>query len=291
MKSSIAIIIFCFVVAFLPGCSGKPSTNVDANANTAGPEKETQFSGMTDANAALAEGNRLLDDNQTEKAIDAFRQAIKLNPDLAEAHFQLGIAYALIESERKLSGADVETPANSAKKGEPAKPDSQKEFERAVEAYKKWLKTNLKDDAAQFNLGRAYNKLNQDEEAEDAFQEAVDLKPTDTEYQTELGAIRIKLAKFHEAIPVLKEALKLDPDNARAESLLEDAEAGARRIEYSQTEANKKAGSGTGSKSNSNSSANANTAGKPANVDAKPKKEDPKDKKGEKPPKSGGRPN
>ena len=54
------------------------------------------------------------------------------------------------------------------------------------------LPQNPKDDVAQFNLGRTYVKLLKDDDAEDAFREAVKLKPEDTDYQTELGAILIR---------------------------------------------------------------------------------------------------
>ena len=71
-----------------------------------------------------------------------------------------------------------------------------------------------------------------DEEAEKAFKQAVKIQSEDTEYQTELGAILVKLAKYHEAIGPLKKAIELDPENVRAEELLEDAEAGRKRIDY-----------------------------------------------------------
>ncbi|MBK9436836.1 MAG: tetratricopeptide repeat protein [Chloracidobacterium sp.] len=40
---------------------------------------------ITDPNAALAEGDQLLDNNRTEDAIEAYKQAVTLNPDFAEA--------------------------------------------------------------------------------------------------------------------------------------------------------------------------------------------------------------
>ena len=33
----------------------------------------------------------------TDMAIEAYKQAVKLDPDFAEAHFKLGIAYSLLE--------------------------------------------------------------------------------------------------------------------------------------------------------------------------------------------------
>lgn len=288
MRSIASFLIILGTLGLFAGCSKKPAANADANANTEAA-KESPFANITDPNAALAEGNRLFDDNQTELAIEAYKQAVKLDPDLAEAHFKLGVAYSLIEAENNQAGTDNIPGVNADdKKGSQSKPNSQKEFEKAVTAYKKLLDANPKDDVAQFNLGRAYNKLNKDDDAEDAFRAAVKLKPDDTEYQTELGAILVKLAKYHEAIPPLKKALEIDPENSRAEKLQEDAEAGAKRIDFAQVDkdANKKANSNANVNANvstnSNSSAS-NSSGKPPASNSKPKKDDPRDKRPDRP--------
>ncbi len=204
-----------------------------ANANVKQDEPVPTF---TDANTALTEGNKYFDADKTEKAIEAFKQAVKLNPDLAEAHFQLGVAFALLESEeeKEVKVAEPE-PSKTPKKGAKEvvkKKESEKSFENAIKAYQKILAKNPKDDKAQFNLARSYNKLNKDKEAEKAIRQAVKLKPDDTEYQTELGAILIKFAKYDEAIGVFKKALKLDESNSQAQDLMEKAQAGKKRQEY-----------------------------------------------------------
>lgn len=258
----LSVILLAIFVGF--GCSGSNSNTEAANAN---PVVETPVIDSADANAALAEGKRLLDENQTEAAITSLEKAVELNSDLAEAHFQLGIAYDLLDLQKEQSGEIVETNSDEKKKSR-----AQKAFERAVVAYKKWLAKNPKDDIAHFNLGRTYSKLFKDEEAVDSFEKAVELKPDDTEYQTELGAAQINLARYHDAIKSLKRAIELDESNGRAIDLLEDAEAGRTRVDYKDKKtrdaelaakaANSKSGSGAGGGSSSNTASNSDSTKK-----------------------------
>ncbi|MGI8811371.1 MAG: tetratricopeptide repeat protein [Pyrinomonadaceae bacterium] len=183
---------------------------------------------------ALAKGTKLLESGQTEKAIDVLLKAVESDPKLADAYFQLGVAYALIEKRdaAKVAGDVEATPTPKDKKTKEVKSNSEMAFEKAVSGYKKIISADDEDGAAYFNLGRAYNKLNEDEDAAKALKQAVKINSDDTEYQTELGAILIKLAQYHEAIDPLKKALEIDPSNTRAEELLGDAEAGRKRIDY-----------------------------------------------------------
>jgi Flp pilus assembly protein TadD len=220
-----------------PTATPTAETNQNTNANMATATKDEPVPTFTDANTAFTEGNKYFDQNENEKAIEAFRQAVKLNPDLAEAHFKLGVAYALIEKEKQAETevADPQ-PTKTPKKGKEVtkKKDSEKAFEEAVKAYKKIVAKNPTDDVAFYNLGRSYNKINEDKEAEKAFRQAVKLKPEDSEYQTGLGEILVKFAKYEEALGVLKKALALDSSNSQAQDLMEKAEAGKKRLEYGQ---------------------------------------------------------
>lgn len=274
MKRFVLFVVFVSLMSACSSCGRNAANSADANANVSAANP---FANITDPQAALAEGNRLMDENQTELAIEAFRQAVTLDPDLAEGWFQLGIAYSLVEMQAARSGEYTEPESNS-KEGR-KKTNSEKAFEKAVEAYKKFLKTNPNDDVAHFNLGRTYAKLNKDEDALDAFKEAVKLKPDDTEYQTELGAVLIKLVRYSEAIDPLKKAIALDETNSRAVDLLDDAEAGRQRLSYV---APKNTNTANANMSNANmstaanSNSNSNTVRKPPDANTKPKKEEPK---------------
>ncbi len=289
MRQVFTIVVVAVFVAAGVGCGGK-AANVE-EANTTNTVTESQFANITDANVALAEGDRLLDENQTEQAIQALKQAVKLNPDLPEPHFKLGIAYALLELQYTQSGTvDPDNPDVKVKSR------SQKAFEKAVETYKKWLTAHPNDDTAHFNLARTYYKLDKIDEAEKEFKQAVKIKPDDADYQTELGGLLIKLAEYRDAITALKKAVELDATNERAASLLEDAEAGQKRLDYvspkndanktvSNRAANANANVSLDPESNSNSAPRtppANTVktkkGEPANK-PKPKKDEAVDKR------------
>lgn len=282
-----ALFLVLFTLAMT--ISGCKKAEVNANSNSEVPVETTasQFSAITDPVAALTEGNRLFDDNQTELAIEAYKRAVELDPDMAEAYFKMGVAYALIEKEAMRTGTGDVVPGETVG-NKVVKTNSDKMFEKAVTAYKKLIAKSPDDAAAHFNLGRAYNKLNKDEEAEKELEKAVKLKADDSEYQTELGGIRVKLAKYSEAIGPLKKALEFDPENSQAEEILEDAQAGAKRVEFNQPDpanTNKKQASNTvaGSNTNSNSATASNSSVKTPPSNSKSDGKDPKNEKNPKP--------
>jgi tetratricopeptide (TPR) repeat protein len=231
-------------------CSADPSEN----SNLSNSNSSSEVAEYTDAATALAEGTKFLDDDEVEKAISALNQAVRLDPDLAEAYFKLGVAYALVETRDSLNlEATPERDDTNAKTPREKKLNSEIAFEKAIEAYKKYLETHPDDHQAHFNLGLAYNKLNEDENAAKALKKAAELNPEDSLYQTELGAILIKLAQYREAIAPLKKALELDPENVEAEELLSDAEAGRKRIDYRSTPKPTPSGSSASNSASSNS--------------------------------------
>jgi tetratricopeptide (TPR) repeat protein len=247
MKKVLVFLVLTAAATFQIGCGETASENSNAannalasNAETTVQAQETPLPTFTDADTALAEGKKLLDANKTEQSIEALNQAVRLNPDLAEAYFTLGIAYSVLEKEREITQTVEEEPTPTKtpvpKKGKKDEfiptTASEKAFDKAAKLYEKITKAEPKNDVAFFNLGRSYNKLNKDEEARKALAEAVKLKPEDAEYQTDLGAILNKLSQYDEAVKVLKKAVSLDENNSYAQDLLERAEAGQKRINF-----------------------------------------------------------
>ncbi|MCS6874419.1 MAG: tetratricopeptide repeat protein [Pyrinomonadaceae bacterium] len=215
-----------FFLAILPlSCSDK-SVIENTISNQAKNASPIIFS---NADEALAAGKNYLDENKIEEAIEALKQAIKLNPESADAYFHLGIALSIKEMEEE---KQPESNTN-IKSGKPViLSESDKAFNLAAKLYKKITEREPNNAEAFFNLGRAYSKVQMDEEAEKALRQAVKLRPDETEYYTELGVILIKLAKYEEAIRVLRKAQELDENNLRALDLLEQAQAGKQRVSF-----------------------------------------------------------
>lgn len=237
-------LIFCvFSLIFFASCSGTSGDSANsANANL------SDVGEYQDAALALADGTRFLDEDEVEKAIAVLKQAVKLNPELAEAYFNLGVAYALVEM-RDSFDPDNAVPIGTNTEDADKKANSVIAFEKAAEAYAKVIEREPENHQAYFSLGLSYNKLNKDREAARAFRQAVKLNPEDSQYQTELGKILIKLAEYREAIGPLERALELDPENVEIEELLSDAEAGRSRVDY------------VSPKRDSNTASNTNTSG------------------------------
>jgi tetratricopeptide (TPR) repeat protein len=276
MRKVLFSIIVGSVALYFAACSGSSpdSNSVQVGNGDIGSLPIADIpSEFTSAADALTAGNRLFDAGETERAIDAYLQAVKMDPNLAEAYFKLGIAYSLVEKEID-TAVEVDpnsTPEPTLKKAQEKKKNSEKAFESAVAAYKKIIAANPEDDNAHFYLGLSYNKLNEDEDAAKSLREAVKLKPDNVEYQTELGAVYIKLAKYQEAVTALKKALELDPESVKAQDLLEQAEAGKRRIEFVPPKKDDDKPGNSNTNSNANAAANAKPGGASnSNSSAKP---------------------
>lgn len=249
MRNYFLIVLLVLVPAFLPACG----SSADGNTNAVGNANSESVPQYADARTAYDEGAKFFEAGRESMAVEALKQAVAFDPDLADAHFKLGMAYLILDKEK----------------------DAEQSFEAAVAAFKKIIKENPDDAQAQFNLGRSYNKLNKDDEAEDAIRRAVKLNPDDSSYNTEMGAILIKLAKYPEAITFLKKALELDGENSRAEELLEKAEDGRRRVEQgipAGTNTNRSNGNSKLANTNANGAVDAN---KPANTGVPPANKKP----------------
>jgi tetratricopeptide (TPR) repeat protein len=192
-------------------CACRRSSGKNANAN--GPSSITESDAeqsKREAKSLVDKGKELSDPdhNQDEQAVQAFQEAIRLQPDLAEAHLRLGMAYAALDK----------------------KTEAETSYKKAIELYKRAIQADSKDADAFFNLGQAHSFLHQDEEAARSYRQATRLRPDDEEAFYQLGRAETKLAHYPEATAAFQKALDLNPDDSRAVEALDNAREGANRI-------------------------------------------------------------
>lgn len=203
------ILLFCSVclLVFISGCnrSGQQSTN-----NSAGTaEVSNGLNGdRSQARTLLDKGKELYRDDQDTEAVAAFEQAVKLDPDLAEAHFRLALGYEALDKRE----------------------EAESQYKKAVEAYKKHLDGNPDDAEAHYNLGQTYANLGQYSEAIREYRQATRLKTDDPDIYYDLGLAHTKLAQYDAAAAAFSKSLEIDPEYYRAQDALEEAREGVKRI-------------------------------------------------------------
>lgn len=203
----LAIVFVCTVFLF-SGCKRSAQQSTVAS-NESGGSANGVAEGKSQARAYLEKGKLLYQDDDDSGAAQAFEQAIKLDPDLAEAHFRLGLTYeALARSD-----------------------DAETAYKKAVAVYKKYLDDNPDDAEAHYDLGQTYANLHQYSDAVREFRQAIKLKDNDdAAIYYDLGMALTRLAQYDEAVAAFSKSLEIDPDNYRAEDALVEAREGAKRI-------------------------------------------------------------
>jgi tetratricopeptide (TPR) repeat protein len=135
-------------------------------------------------------------------------EAVRLDPDLAEAHFRLALSYESLGKQE----------------------EAEKEYKKAVEAYKKYLTENPDDAEAHYALGQTYAGLGQYSEAIREYREATKRKGDDPDMFYDLGVAYTKLAQYDAAAAAFSKSLEIDPDYYRAQDGLDEAKEGIKRI-------------------------------------------------------------
>ncbi len=136
-------------------------------------------------------GNALLRKGRTSEAIDQFTEALRINPDYAEAHNNLG--YALLVTGRTSA---------------------------AIEQCKEALRIDPTYAHAHNNLGNALAQTGRASEAIDHYKQTLCMNPNSADAHSNLGAALAQLGRISEAIEELKAAVRINPNNIDARNNL-----------------------------------------------------------------------
>jgi tetratricopeptide (TPR) repeat protein len=206
MKSRIVVLIVCLLLSSA-ACRRGSQTNVNGSGG-AGAGTTSSAGDVGQAKSLVERGKELYRSDQDAEAAEAFQKALKLDPDLAEAYFRLGLAY---EALNKQEEADAE-------------------YKKAIASFKKHLEKNPDDAESHYMLGQTYAGLHQYSDAVRSYRQAAKLKGDDADIYFDLGEALARLAQYDEAVVAFNKSLEIDPDNYRAEDAREEAKEGAKRI-------------------------------------------------------------
>lgn len=204
----IVLVAVIFIFLGQAACARKQTGQGEAEA--AIRAAKTIEGERSEARDYLEKGRQFYRKDEDAQAVEAFQQALKLDPELAEAHFRLGLTYDTLGQEQEAEAA----------------------YKKAVETYKKYLSIDGNNDDAEghYNLGQTYAGLHVYTEAVREYRQATRLKPDDPAIHYDLGLALMRLAQYDEASKAFARSLELDPENYRAEDELAEAREGVNRI-------------------------------------------------------------
>ncbi len=131
------------------------------------------------------------DSGKYKEAMEAFKQAIRIKPNVAVSHYNLGIVY-----------------------------DSLGKYQEAIEEYKQAIRIKPDYAEAYDNLGNAYADSGKYKEAIEAFKHAIRIKPDYALAHYNLSVVYDSLGKYQEAIEEYKQVIRINPDIVNAHNNL-----------------------------------------------------------------------
>jgi tetratricopeptide (TPR) repeat protein len=192
------------------------------------PELETSVKIKPNAEIYSNLGAAFYSKGETDKALDCYQNATRLNPANAEAHYNLGNIY--LEQNRI-------TPAiASYEKAIKARPTYAKAFsnmgvaflqmglpDNAIEQFRKAIELEPNNLDANFNLANALADKGFIDKAIEHFRMVSELSPQDTIVHLRLAELLLEKGRPEEAIVEYEQVLKIDPNNADAQAGLLNA--------------------------------------------------------------------
>ena len=181
------------------------------------------------AEQTVEQGKRFVQEKQFDKAIDFFKQAIKLDSDLAVAYHALGSVYVNIGR-----SSDALEPMKTAARLDPNNAEIRlnlgitlANLRRSDEAMSELIlakQFSPKDARIQNEIGNLlHNGFGRIDEALTAYIEARRLKSDSPGIHHNIGLMMMRLGRFSEAIAPLQEAIRLNAEYRNAIYLLSDA--------------------------------------------------------------------
>ncbi|HEX3282302.1 MAG TPA: tetratricopeptide repeat protein [Pyrinomonadaceae bacterium] len=198
-----------------------------ALSTVAGAQVSRQATSSTPAQL-VEEGDKYAGARQYDQAVDAYRQAIKLDPNLAAAYHGLGRVYVNMGR-----ATDALVAMRTAIRLEPDNAiahvnlgitlENLRRFEEALTELNEAKRLSPQNATIHNEIGNLLNNfLGRTADALVAYQEARRLDPDQAPIQYNVGLALMLLGKAADAVQPLQEALRLDPQYRNARYVLSD---------------------------------------------------------------------
>jgi tetratricopeptide (TPR) repeat protein len=165
---------------------GKLSSEIYLKLMKVAPNSARSFQVM--ASAAALDGN-------WKAALDAYHQALKLDPTLMGVHLQIAILLLT-------HATDADT------------------WQQALTELQQELKVNPRSAQAEYEIGEAYRKHGQLDEAVATFRQALEFDPSATPVRLGMAKALLQLGRKTEALSTLQPAAKTSPEDPSVHFLL-----------------------------------------------------------------------
>jgi Flp pilus assembly protein TadD len=157
------------------------------------------------------------------EAVEHYREALRIHPDSAELHFNLAVA-----SEGRGGASQAATHYLEALRLDPRHPEAHfslgalygrlGDAEKSIHHYREALRIRPDDARAHNNLGSALQERGRLDEAEPHLARAMELDPKHALARNNMGNLLMVRGQVQEAVSRYEEALRIDPACARAHS-------------------------------------------------------------------------
>lgn len=177
-------------------------------------------------------GAAFLADRQSERAVEIYKQGLKIKPDSTELNYNMGEALTkqgkfeeavhYYSKSSQLMAFDGEAILNKRLGLVLLK---EKDYDGAVSYFKVALSIHPMDTEVLNNMGIALMGLNKPEEALESFARGIAIKPESVGLHFNKGLALRKMGRLREAIPEFEEALRLDASAENIRKTLDTARA------------------------------------------------------------------
>src|SRR2546427_416126 len=174
----------------------------------------------SEAETHAAFGCELAEQRKLEAAVSEFREALRINPQYAQAHYYLGAA--LFELDNGVDEALVELREAIRLNPENAEAHNtlglalleQGSVDEAMREYREVLRIDPQYAEAHYNLGNALDDQGRPEAAAAEYREALRINPGLAQAHYNLGVALKRLGNVDEAIEEYRDALRINPNDA-----------------------------------------------------------------------------